>query len=55
MVGGVAMGLWLLDNANLEELAAAAAEEAQWDFLFTLAPLKLRWGTGSAVNPLAVF
>jgi kynurenine formamidase len=53
-VGIVAMGLWLLDNAYLDDLAAAAAEVSQWEFLFALGPLKLKRGTGSPVNPLAV-
>jgi kynurenine formamidase len=53
-VGIVGMGLWLLDNAYLDALAAAAAEASQWDFLFVLGPLKLKRGTGSPVNPLAV-
>jgi kynurenine formamidase len=53
-VGIVAMGLWLLDNAYLEDLAAAAAEASQWEFLFAMGPLKLKRGTGSPVNPLAV-
>lgn len=53
-VGIVAMGLWLLDNAYLDDLAAATAEESQWEFLFALGPLKLKRGTGSPVNPLAV-
>jgi kynurenine formamidase len=53
-VGIVAMGLWLLDNAYLDALAAATAEASQWEFLFALGPLKLKRGTGSPVNPLAV-
>jgi kynurenine formamidase len=53
-VGIVTMGLWLLDNAYLDDLAAATAEASQWEFLFALAPLKLKRGTGSPVNPLAV-
>jgi kynurenine formamidase len=53
-VGIVAMGLWLLDNAYLDDLAAAAAEASQWEFLFTCGPLKLKRGTGSPVNPLAI-
>jgi kynurenine formamidase len=50
----VAMGLWLLDNAYLDDLAATAAEVSQWEFLFTCGPLKLKRGTGSPVNPLVV-
>jgi kynurenine formamidase len=49
------MGLWLLDNCNLEELSAACAERLRWEFLLTIAPLRIRYGTGSPVNPIAVF
>jgi kynurenine formamidase len=51
----VAMGLWLIDNANLEELGRACAERRRWEFLLTIAPLRLRNVTGSPVNPIAVF
>ncbi len=54
-IGIVAMGLWLLDNANLEELAAACEEYQRWEFLFVIAPLRVQGGTGSPVNPIAVF
>src|SRR5262249_17469895 len=33
VVALVAMGLWLIDNANLEELAVACAERRRWEFL----------------------
>jgi kynurenine formamidase len=49
------LGLWLMDNCNLEELAAACAERGRWEFLFTIAPLRIRYGTGSPVNPIALF
>ena len=49
------MGLWLMDNCNLEELSAACAERGRWEFLFTIAPLRIRYGTGSPVNPIAMF
>ena len=49
------MGLWLIDNCNLEELAAACAERGRWEFLLTIAPLRIRYGTGSPVNPIALF
>ena len=55
VLGLVSMGLWLLDNAYLEDLAGAADVEGRASFLLTLGPLKLKRGTGSAVNPLAVF
>jgi kynurenine formamidase len=51
----VAMGLHLLDNLDLEALATASAEEGRWEFLFTVAPLVLRRGTASPVNPIALF
>jgi kynurenine formamidase len=51
----VAMGLWLLDNANLEDAARAAQARGRWEFLLAVAPLRLRNVTGSPVNPIAVF
>jgi kynurenine formamidase len=54
-VGIVAMGLWLIDNMNLEELAAKCEELQRWSFQFVLAPLRIVGGTGSPANPLAVF
>ncbi|HSB41189.1 MAG TPA: cyclase family protein [Methylomirabilota bacterium] len=51
----VAMGLWLIDNASLEDLARTAAELGRWEFLLAVAPLRLRNVTGSPVNPIAVF
>ncbi|MGH0037046.1 MAG: cyclase family protein [Myxococcota bacterium] len=49
------MGLHLLDNLDLEDLARACREERRCDFLLTIAPLVLEGGTGSPVNPIAVF
>lgn len=54
IVGMVAMGLYLLDNAYLEDLSEACASLGTWDFLFTVAPLVLDRATGSPVNPIAV-
>jgi len=51
----VYMGLPLLDNARLEPLAEACAEEGRYEFLLTVNPLHVRGGTGSPVNPIAVF
>ncbi len=51
----VYMGLPLLDNAWLDPLADACAEEGRWEFLLSIAPLHVRGGTGSPVNPIAVF
>jgi len=54
-IGIVAMGLWILDNANLEELAAACRARNQWQFLINVLPLRLTNATGSPCNPIAVF
>jgi hypothetical protein len=51
----VALGLHLMDNLALDALASACAEEGRWEFLFVVAPLVLRRGTASPVNPIAVF
>lgn len=49
------MGLALLDNMQLEDLAATCAELGRWEFLFVVSPLVVTGGTGSPVNPLALF
>jgi hypothetical protein len=54
-VGIVAMGMPLLDNADLEELARQCELERRWEFFFTVAPLPFIGSTSSAVNPLAIF
>lgn len=51
----VSMGTPILDNCDLEPLAAAAAERQRWTFMLTVAPLTVPGGTGSPVNPIAVF
>jgi kynurenine formamidase len=51
----VAMGLWLLDNAQLEQLAEACADRGRWEFMMVVAPLLLEHASGSPVNPVAVF
>ncbi len=48
-------GVGLLDNAELEPLAAACAEEGRYEFMFMLLPLKVARGTGSPANPVAMF
>lgn len=54
-VGLVAMGMPLLDNADLEELARQCELHQRSEFFLTIAPLAFAGATGSAVNPLAVF
>jgi len=54
-VGITAMGLWILDNANLEDLAEACRQRNRWQFMVSIGPLPLHNTTGSPVNPIAVF
>jgi kynurenine formamidase len=49
----VVMGLWLIDNCALEELAVTCAALGRWEFLLSLSPMRLVGGTGSPVNPIA--
>jgi len=50
-----ALGLPLLDYLALEDLAAACQSARRWTFLCLIAPPRLPTGTGSLVNPIAVF
>jgi kynurenine formamidase len=49
------LGIHMIDNCDLEALGAAAAERERWEFLLMLAPLAIPGGTGSPLNPIAVF
>jgi kynurenine formamidase len=53
-IGIVAMGLWLLDNCDLEELAATCERLGRHEFQLQLAPLRIAGATGSPVNPIAL-
>lgn len=53
-IGITGMGLHLIDNMALSALADACAEAGRWEFLFTMAPLRIERGTGCPVNPTAV-
>ena len=48
-------GMQLLDNLSLEPVADQCAKANRWAFLLTLAPLRIERGTGSPLNPIAVF
>ena len=50
-----AYGVALLDNSLLEPLANACADEGRHEFMLTINPLNVVGGTGSPVNPIAVF
>jgi kynurenine formamidase len=51
----VHLGVHLFDNCDLEALAEAAAARTRWEFMLTAAPLPIRGGTGSPLNPIATF
>ena len=51
----VVLGMPLLDNCHLEALAEAAGARSRWEFLVTAAPLPIVNGTGSPINPTALF
>jgi kynurenine formamidase len=51
----VAMGIHLLDNLDLDQLALMCTATGRWTFLLIVAPLVLNMGTASPVNPIAVF
>jgi kynurenine formamidase len=49
------MGMWLIDNCQLEDLADACRELHRYEFLLTVAPVRFIGATGSPVNPIAIF
>ncbi len=51
----VALGVPLIDNGDFEELTREAQARGRWEFLLTLAPMRVEGGTGSPVNPVATF
>ena len=50
-----AMGIHLLDYLQFEDLQATCESTRRWEFLFVAAPLFIVGGTGSPLNPIAVF
>jgi kynurenine formamidase len=51
----VALGVGVIDNCDFDALAEAAAKRTRWEFLLTMAPLPMVRGTGSPINPIAIF
>ena len=49
------LGVHLIDRADFDALAEAAAARNRWEFMLTLAPLPIPKGTGSPLNPIAMF
>jgi len=51
----IAMGTPIFDNCDLEALAGASAKRNRWAFLVTASPIPMPGGTGSPLNPIAIF
>ena len=49
------LGVNIFDNMDLEALAETAAAENRWEFMITAGPIPVDGGTGSPLNPIAVF
>jgi kynurenine formamidase len=51
----VAMGMPLADQCDLEDVARMAQKLHRQTFLLTLAPVRIKGGTGALINPVATF
>jgi len=49
------MGVDIFDNLDLERLASTAKRMNRYEFMFSAAPMVVAGGTGSPLNPLAIF
>jgi kynurenine formamidase len=51
----ISFGTPIFDNCDLEELSKTAERLHRWDFMLVAAPLPVPGGTGSPLNPIALF
>lgn len=51
----VGLGATILDSLDLEAVAETAAKLQRWEFLLVAAPMPVPGGTGSPLNPVAIF
>jgi hypothetical protein len=49
------MGVGIVENLDLEHAVQTARRLKRYEFMLTFAPLPVVGGTGSPLNPLAVF
>ena len=49
------MGVNIIENLDLEQVAETARRLKRYEFMLTFAPIPVEGGTGSPINPLAVF
>lgn len=50
-----ALGIHLLDYLQLEDLRSMCEKTSRWEFMVVAAPLLIVGGTGSPLNPIAIF
>jgi kynurenine formamidase len=50
-----AMGVHLFDYLQFEDAVERCEATGRWEFLFVGAPLRIAGGTGSPLNPIAIF
>jgi len=50
-----AMGVHLLDYLQFEDVVPHCEAAGRWEFFFVAAPLRISGGTGSPLNPIAIF
>lgn len=50
-----ALGIHLLDYLQLEDVRSKCETAERWEFLLLAAPLRITEGTGSPLNPVAIF
>lgn len=55
IVAMTAMGMWIIDNFELEALAQTCAGFSRWEFFANVAPIRLKYSTGAPINPIALF
>ena len=51
----VSLGVTLLDNLALDDLAATAERLKRWEFMLVVEPLPVENGAGAPISPVAVF
>jgi kynurenine formamidase len=49
------MGVNIIENLDLEQAVETARRLKRYEFMLTFAPIPVEGGTGSPINPLAVF
>lgn len=50
-----ALGIHLLDYLQFEDIRSVCERTGRWEFMFVAAPLLIVGGTGSPLNPIAIF